>query len=85
LAATGHILKPTPFDQVLKTVWDDSNTFLSGYGVYVRTPGFVGHGFSRAVKHWKINAALAAGTQDGELPHTLYGLSMPLAALPKYL
>jgi hypothetical protein len=31
-----------------------------GFRTHVKTPGFVGHGFSRAVKRWKINAALLA-------------------------
>src|SRR6266849_3191403 len=44
LVATGHIIQPTPCDQVPKAVWHNSNAFLAGYG-----------------------------------------LSMPLAALPKYL
>ena len=42
--------------------------------VCVRTPGFVGHGFSRAVKRWKINAALAAGPPDREVLHRLFSL-----------
>jgi hypothetical protein len=41
------------------------------FRVGVRTRGFVGHGFSRAVKRWNVNEALAAGALDCGLSRTL--------------
>ncbi len=43
-----------------------------GFSVCVRTRSFVGHGFSRAVKRWKIYAASAAGAANFVLSHGLF-------------
>ncbi len=68
-----RLLTRNPFLCIRITVnVDHSHKTLRRYRVCVRAPGFVGHGFRRAVKGLKIKAALAAGALGCEFSHRLY-------------